>query len=111
MTGIFDGMSGILSEVFGSRITYFPQDGTSRQIQSIFRETPIEVEGADGQLVRIDAPTWRVRRDLAPDLRRDDRITLADGRSFRVMVVHSLGSPARDAFQLCEMATFAARTI
>ena len=111
MTGIFDGMSGILSEVLGSRITYFPQDGSSRQIQSIFRDTPIEVEGADGQLVRIDAPTWRVRRDLAPDLRRDDRITLSDGRSFRVMVVHSLGSPARDAFQLCELATYAARTI
>jgi|GEM_PF-739840 len=111
MTRLFLGMTRLISGVFGDQVTYFPQDGASRQIQSIFRETPIEVEGADGQIIRIDAPTWRVRRDLAPDLRRDDRITLPDRRCFRVMVVHNLGSPASDAFQLCELATYAARTI
>ncbi|MDS9467346.1 hypothetical protein RGQ15_07130 [Paracoccus sp. MBLB3053] len=111
MVSIFDGMAGILSDVLGGEIHYFPQDGAGREIRSIFRETPIEIEGADGQLVRIEAPTWRVRRDLVPELARDDRITLEDGRTFRVMVVHHGGSPASDGFMICELASFAARTV
>lgn len=103
MPSIFDGMSGILSGVLGDAVTYLPQVGASREINSIFREAPIEVEGADGQIVRIDAPTWRVRRDLVPEVRRGDRISPSDGRLFHVMVVHPTGSPARDAFLICEL--------
>lgn len=102
MPSIFDGMTGILSDVFGDPVIFFPRHGSARPIMSLFRETPIEVDGADGQIVRIDAPTWRVRRDLASEAGRGDRITLADGRTFLVMVVHPTGSPARDAFLICE---------
>ncbi|MDT1061898.1 hypothetical protein RM190_08525 [Paracoccus sp. CPCC 101403] len=100
---IFDGMTGILSGILGGTVGYVPATGFSRQIQSIFRESPIEVEGADGQIVRIDAPTWRVGRDLAPETRRGDRITVPDGRTFQIMVVHPNGSPAADAFLICEL--------
>ncbi|MDF3606125.1 hypothetical protein PE067_08285 [Paracoccus sp. DMF-8] len=102
MASIFDGMTGILSDVFGSPVIWHPALGPGGAIQSIFRETPIEVDGADGQIVRIDAPTWRVRRDLAPGVARGDRIEVPDGRMFRVMVVHPTGSPAADAFYICE---------
>ncbi len=102
MTRIFDGMAGILSDTFGDPVIFLPKAGSSRPIMSMFREAPIEVDGADGQIVRIDAPTWRVRRDLAPGVRRGDRITVPDGRTFEVMVVHPTGSPATDALLICE---------
>ncbi len=102
MTRIFDGMAGILSDTFGDPVIFLPKAGSAGPIMSIFREAPIEVDGADGQIVRTDAPTWRVRRDLAPEVRRGDRITVPDGRSFEVMVVHPTGSPAADAFLICE---------
>ena len=103
MPSIFDGMTGILADVFGDPVTYLPAGGAARPVQSVFREAPIEVEGADGQIVRIDAPSWRVARDLAPEVRRNDRITVPDGRSFVIMVVHPTGSPASDAFLICEL--------
>lgn len=102
MPSIFDGMAGILSDVFGDSVVFLPRGGSARPVISMFRETPIEVDGADGQIVRIDAPTWRVRRDLAAEVGRGDRITVADGRAFQVMVVHPTGSPASDAFLICE---------
>lgn len=102
MSRIFDGMTGILSDVFGDPVIFLPQAGSARPVMSMFRESPIEVEGADGQIVHIDAPTWRVRRDLAVEVRRGDRITVPDGRSFEVTAVHRTGSPARDAFLICE---------
>lgn len=102
MTSIFDGLAGMLSGVFGGEVVYHPAAGAERIVQSIFREAPIEVDGADGQIVRIETPTWRVSRDLAPDVRRGDRIIVPDGRVFVVMVVHPTGSPASDAFQICE---------
>lgn len=103
MTSIFDGIAGLLSDVLGASVTYHPVAGAARDVQSVFREAPIEVEGADGQIVRIDAPTWRVQRDLVADPRRGDQITLSDGRAFTVQVVHRSGSPAADAFWVCEM--------
>lgn len=103
MTSAFDGMTGILADVFGGLVAYLPQDGSSRDIQSIFRESPIEIPGADGNEVLIEAPTWRVRRDLVPELKRGDHITVADGRRFRVRTVHSNGSPSLDAHVICEL--------
>ena len=103
MTSVFDGMTGILADVFGAPVIWHPANGPAVEIQSIFRESPIEVDGADGQIVRIEAPTWRVARDLAQAVARGDQITVPDGRIFRVMVVHNTGSPARDAFFICEL--------
>ncbi|WP_041527107.1 head-tail joining protein [Paracoccus aminophilus] len=103
MTGIFDGMAGILADVVGTSITYHPASGAARDIQSVFREAPIEVEGADGHEVLITAPTWRVSRAIVPDVRRGDRIAVSGGRIFRVMAVHPTASPAMDAFVVCEL--------
>lgn len=103
MTSVFDGMTGLLAEVFGSMIAYVPNGGASRDIQSIFREAPIEVTGADGQEVLIEAPSWRVARHLVPELKRDDHIVVPDGRRFRVRTVYSNGSPSTDAHVICEL--------
>lgn len=103
MTRIFDGMSGILAGVFGATVQFAPQFGPLRDVRSIFRETPVEVVGADGQAVLIEAPTWRVVRTLVPEVRRGDVIRVGDGRLFTITAIHKAGSPAADAFVLCEL--------
>lgn len=103
MTSYFDGMAGTLSDLFGSVILYEPASGTARDVQSIFRAAPIEVTAADGQILRIDAPSWRVRRNLVPKLARGDLIEVPGHGRFTVMVTHNSGSPAADAFALCEL--------
>lgn len=100
---IFEGVTGILSGVLGELVTYHPQVGPPQDLESLFREAPIEVEGADGQIVRIEAPSWRVPRHLVPGLRRGDRITVPGGRLYKVTLVHPTGSPAPDAFSVCEL--------
>ncbi|SCY61596.1 head-tail joining protein [Paracoccus tibetensis] len=103
MTRIFDGLAGTLAGVLGEPVEYAPRVGLIREIQSIFRESPIEVTGADGQAVLIEAPTWRVSGSLAPELARGDLIRVPDGRRFSVTTVHKSGSPAADAFVIAEL--------
>lgn len=104
MTSLFDGLSGLLAGVFGAVVRYEPQNSIdARDIQSIFREQPIEVQGADGQNVLIDAPTWRVERNRVPEVRRGDHLRLGDGRRFRITTTHNSGSPSVDAFVICEV--------
>lgn len=103
MTGLFDGLSGILAGAFGAPVQYAPKDGRLRDVQSIFRESPIEVTGADGQDILIEAPTWRVARSLVPEIARGDIIRLPDGRLFKVTTTHNTASPATDAFVICEL--------
>jgi hypothetical protein len=103
MTHFFDGMTGTLAGIFGDEVQYAPRAGRVRRIPSVFRESPIEVTGADGQEVLIDAPTWRVERHLVPEIARDDLIRVPDGRFFKITTTHNGGSPAGDAFILCEL--------
>lgn len=103
MTSYFDGLAGTLSDIFGSLIRYEPAGGPARDVQSVFRASPIEVTGADGQILRIDAPSWRVRHNLVPELARGDMIEVSGKGRFKIMVPHNSGSPAVDAFALCEL--------
>lgn len=103
MTRLFDGMAGLLSDVFGSPVTYRPQGGGARVVQSVFRRQPTEDVGADGHSILVLAPTWRVRSDLCPEVRRGDQIEPGDGRTYEVLNVQRTGSPAADAMLVCEL--------
>lgn len=103
MSSIFDGVAGMLSDMLGDPVTYLPQGGISRQVVSIFRRHPTEDIASDGHPVLVMAPTWRVRTDLVPELRRGDRITTGDGRTYEVLNVQKSGSPAVDAHLVCEL--------
>lgn len=104
MTRLFDGMSGLLSGVFGDPITFRPAIGLAVTVQSIFREAPIEIAGADGSPVLLTDPTWRVSRgQITPPPRTGDRVETPDGRSWRIRSEHASGSPAADAFLLYEL--------
>ncbi|MCW1934540.1 head-tail joining protein [Pararhodobacter zhoushanensis] len=102
MTSLFDGMSGIAAAVLGSGVPYTPQGGSARVVKSILRRTPVRAIGPDGVDVLITAPTWRVRRNLVPELARDDRVSDADG-TLRVLNIWPQGSPAPDAHLICEL--------
>lgn len=102
MAGLFDGVATALSEVFGAAVTYTPAGGSARSVQSVLRRTPVTAIGPDGVDVLVVAPTWRVRRDLVPEVARDDRVEDSDG-AFRVVNVWPQGSPAVDAHLVCEL--------
>lgn len=100
---VFDGMSGVLASVFGAPITYLPQGGTPRVVQSIFRDMPVEAVDQDGHPVLITSPSWRVQHDLVPELVKGDRIEPGNGKTYAVFNVVPSGSPASDANVICEL--------
>lgn len=102
MTRLFDGMTGIAASVLGGPVIFTPAGGESRTVQSILRRTPVRAVGPDGHEVLITAPTWRVRRDLVPEVGRGDAVE-EGGRSFTVLNVWPQGSPAEDAHLICEL--------
>lgn len=92
----------MLSDVFGAEVIYTPAGGAARTVQSVLRRTPVVATGPDGIDVLVTAPSWRVRRDLVPEIRRGD--TVSDGGTpLRVVNVWPQGSPAADAHLLCEL--------
>ena len=102
MTALFDGLSGIASAILGGPVPYTPAGGATRNVQSILRRLPVQAIGPDGVDVLITAPTWRVRGDLVPEVRRGDLVEDAQG-TLRVLNVWPQGSPAADAHLLCEL--------
>jgi len=102
MTSIFDGMTGIAASVLGAPVSYLPAGGAARPVESILRRTPVRATGPDGHDVLVTAPTWRVARNLAPELARGDRV-IDGGETFQVLNVWPQGSPAVDAHVLCEL--------
>ncbi|MFC3180458.1 head-tail joining protein [Cypionkella sinensis] len=103
MTSVFDGLAGVTASVLGAPVPYLPKGGPSRDVQSVFRETPIEATDQDGHPVLIVAPTWRVRRNLVPELARGDKISPANGKAYAVKNIWPSGSPAADAAVICEL--------
>lgn len=104
MTGIFDGMAGVIAGVLGRPdIAYTPAGGTARAVRSIFRETPVETQDSEGVSVLITSPSWRVERHLVPELRAGDMVEPGNGRAYRVKNVWPSGSPAADAAVICEL--------
>ncbi|MBN8294951.1 hypothetical protein JI664_23470 [Rhodobacter sp. NTK016B] len=102
MTRLFDGLSGIAAAVLGEPVPYTPAGGEARLVQSIIRRTPVRAIGPDGVDELVNSPTWRVRRDLVPELKRGDLVEDAQG-TLRVLNVWPQGSPAADAHLICEL--------
>lgn len=100
---LFDGMAGLLNDVFGSPVTLFPTVGGLATIQAVFREEPINVLGEDGREVLVVAPTLRVPADVAGRLARGDRVEPEAGRRFRILNRIHTGSPAVDRFVIFQL--------
>lgn len=102
MTTVFDGMATKLAGVFGAPVAYTPDGGPPRDVLSILRRTPVRAIGPDGVDVLVTAPSWRVRRDLVPEIRRGDMVSDGVG-PLRIVNIWPQGSPAADAHLLCEL--------
>lgn len=102
MSTLFDGLSGVASAILGSAVSYTPAGGATRSVQSILRRIPTRVIGPDGVDILTVEPTWRVRRDLVPEIQRGDLVEDAQG-TLRVLNVWPQGSPAPDAHLVCQL--------
>ncbi|MBT9387023.1 hypothetical protein KM176_24495, partial [Pseudooceanicola sp. CBS1P-1] len=87
----------------GAPVTYLPQGGSARVVQSVFRRMPVDATDPDGHPVLVTSPSWSVPRDLVPELRRGDQIRPGDGLTYEVQNVWPSGSPATDARLICEL--------
>jgi hypothetical protein len=105
---LFDGMSGILTEVFGDSAIYMPKGGVARTVKAVCRSSPIEVLDGDGHAVLILSPTMRVGRDVAPELARGDQVipdgpASMSGKSYEVINMLPTASSADDGFLMAEL--------
>lgn len=100
---LFDGMAGLLAGGLGKVAVYTPKGGAARDVRGVFREAPTEAVDQDGHPVLIVAPTWRVQRNLVPEIQRGDRLEPGNGRIYLVQSASPSGSPAEDGFLICEL--------
>lgn len=100
MTGIFDGMAGVLNTVFGAPVTITPQGSAPATLAGVFRELPIEQETGDGRMIVTVTPTLRVPKDVIAQLAVGDLVapSLTPGRTFTVLQWVPSPSAAADAF-------------
>ncbi len=94
---LFDGMTGLLNDVFGGPVLYLPISGRERTIRAIFREVPVTIAGEDGRDVLIVAPTLSVPQDAADLMQRKDRVEVG-GAIYWVLNRIPSASPAGDRF-------------
>lgn len=105
MTGLFDGVAGLLGDVFGDLVSVEPVSGPATSLNGVFRREGFEVEGEDGSPVLILSPTLQVSRAEPVALQRGDVVqpSIAAGESFRVVNGQPTRSPASDAFVIFEL--------
>lgn len=100
---LFDGMTGILSDVFGVPVTHFPAVGGSVTVPAIFREEPVAVLDDGGREILTVAATLRIAADRASGIARGDRVAPGNGKTYRVMNRTVSGSPAADGFAIFQL--------
>ncbi|WP_428516284.1 head-tail joining protein [Roseovarius sp.] len=105
MTGIFDGMAGVLNDVFGAPVMHTPAaTGLPVEVQGIFRRDPIGVADEDGREFLVTSPSLRVERPYAADIQAGDTIEVGDGARFTVLnAQRATASPASDALVVFEL--------
>lgn len=99
MTRIFDGMSGILSGVFGGSVEIEPGGGSAVAIEAIFREEEVEVADDEGEAVLAVLPVLKAAAPLVAGLEDGDRVT-AGGVAYRVRYRMPNPRPASDRLEV-----------
>lgn len=103
MTGLFDGVAGLLSDVFGSTVTLASQAGFSSQIQAVIRSEPVPLVAPDGRTTLDMRPEMRVTSGIAAEICSGDSIITASGKAYRIVARQPSGSPAADAMVIFDL--------
>jgi len=98
VTALFDGMAGVLNDVFGASVTIYPSGGLGTKIQGVIRDREVEVADEDGEPVLATMTTLRALRADVLTLGAGDMIVAAIG-SHRVLYRVPPESPADDRFE------------
>jgi hypothetical protein len=103
MSHFFDGISGLLNDVFGDPVRVMRTGGDVETIQAVFRRDPIEVAGHDGLPVLILSPTLKVPETTK--LSRGDVVepSIAPGERFVVQNGEPSPSPSADRLVVYEL--------
>lgn len=99
MAGIFDGIATIHRGIFGDTVTIHPTDGEPRDIPSIFREVPTDLNSeipADVTEIRDLVPVLRASKLDVVDLKPGDRVDF-NGKSYKCLPRQIETNPADDA--------------
>lgn len=103
MTSVFNGMATVLGSVFGGLITVTPAGQSSRDIQGILRNQPLEVFDQDGVSVSTVKSWVKFHKGDIADLREGDLIVTAAGERYVYGSRLPSGSPADDAFVIISL--------
>lgn len=94
--GLFDGVTSMLDDVFGSEVTVTPEGGAARVERLVFREGPFVVEN-DGVSFTTVLPTLSGDRRKIADLVDGGTVDPGNGKIYRCLSALPSGSPAEDA--------------
>lgn len=97
MQGPFRGVAGSLVSVFGGTVTIHHGTQWARDIQAIFRLTPLRVEAHGGAEVETIVPVLRASRDVIAELFEGDVIDPKDGKLYRFLFEMETAAPSADA--------------
>lgn len=105
--GLFDGMTGLLADVFGGPVILRPRSGPDVVVRGIFRESPVVAASEDGHGVLAIAPNLQL---AAADAARvvsgpaGHRISPDGGVRWFLPVARQIsGSPASDGFVIFDL--------
>lgn len=101
---VFNGMTGVLTAVFGASGTITPPSGAPVTITAIVREVQDFVSDGDQRLHRLPMYLLHVRKPVPAALVRGATVS-GFGRTeqFKVLDVYPDRSPASDAFMIAEL--------
>lgn len=98
MPALFDGVTGLLAEVFGDPVTHTAAGGATATIQSVFRLVPVEVAAPEMGPVSVLRPVWMVPRDRAGAIRMGDVVDPGTGTMYRTVRPFDRADPGVDRF-------------
>ncbi|APG45691.1 MULTISPECIES: head-tail joining protein [Phaeobacter] len=103
MSHFFDGMAGLLNELFGDPVQITRANGVVGTIQGVFRRDPIEVAGDDGFPVLIMSPTLKVPQTIRLEFGDLVEPSIAPGARFVVKSGEPSPSPSADRMVVYEL--------
>jgi hypothetical protein len=101
MQGPFGGIAGTLRRVFGGVVTITPAGSVARDIQAVFRHSPVQIEAGNGVSISTTAPILRANIADVLDLLEGDLVDPKDGTIYRFLYRDQPDNPAADASVNC----------